>query len=567
MRWSAEADILIVGHRNGGREPGTVWQRREVFEIVKKKSKNSKGARPRVEVDVAKLDQLVDKTELGPLQQEERSELKSAIHQLATEVARQQEMRKRHSSTEKAKKLMAEHATILGKSSEPQEDGRAESDEKPKRSGGNGRNAASDYVGASKVNIPLADEFKPKAPCSVCGKGRFYLLEPSPLVRIKGLPPIHGTVYLLEKTRCPFCGDVHTAPVPEGIGDEKYDESVPAMLGTLKYGTGMPFKRLETLQKQLGVPLPASTQFELLDHAAGQLRPVHQELIRQAAQGEVATFDDTRAQILDDVERPADQDEDRTGIKTTSVIVERDDNKTAIYFTGPRHAGENMTEFLKQRAQGLEAMVGMADACSQNNPKVPLGVDLLMAACITHGRRQFVNVFESFPQECWYVIEQLGLVYYHDKQCRDQDLSKVERLRFHQQKSGPVMDGLKQWMESQFSEKKTEPNSGLGKAINYFLNRWERLTLFLRHPGSPLDSNIAERALKKAILNRKNSFFFKTQHGAEVADLYLTLIHTCELNQVSPFDYLLQLLRHANEAAADPAAWLPWNFHLQLRGP
>ena len=187
MRWSAEADILIVGHRNGGREPGTVWQRREVFEIVKKKSKNSKGARPRVEVDVAKLDQLVDKTELGPLQQEERSELKSAIHQLATEVARQQEMRKRHSSTEKAKKLMAEHATILGKSSEPQEDGRAESDEKPKRSGGNGRNAASDYVGASKVNIPLADEFKPKAPCSVCGKGRFYLLDPSPLVRIKGI--------------------------------------------------------------------------------------------------------------------------------------------------------------------------------------------------------------------------------------------------------------------------------------------------------------------------------------------------------------------------------------------
>jgi hypothetical protein len=533
---------------------------------VKKKSKKSKGARPRVEVDVAKLDQLVDKTEQGPLQQEERSELKSAIHQLATEVARQQEMRKRQSSTEKAKKLMAEHAAILGKGSE-QEDGRAELDEKPKRSGGNGRTAASDYVGASKVNIPLADEFKPKAPCSVCGKGKFYPLDPSPLVRIKGLPPIQGTVYLLEKTRCPFCGDVHTAPVPEGIGDDKYDESVAAMLGILKYGTGMPFKRLETLQKQLGVPLPASTQFELLDHAAGQLRPIHQELIRQAAQGEVATFDDTRAQILDDVERPVDQSEDRTGIKTTGVIVERGDNKVAIYITGPRHAGENMSEFLKQRAQGLEAMVGMADACSQNNPEVPLGVDLLMAACITHGRRQFINVFDSFPQECWHVIEQLGLVYYHDKQCRDQDLSKDERLRFHQQKSGPVMDGLKQWMESQFSERKTEPNSGLGKAINYFLNRWERLTLFLRHPGSPLDSNIAERALKKAILNRKNSFFFKTQHGAEVADLYLTLIHTCELNQVSPFDYLLQLLRHANEAAADPGAWLPWNFHLQLRGP
>lgn len=516
---------------------------------------------------MAKLDQLVDKTELGPLEQDERFQLKSAIHQLATEVARQQEMRKRHSSTEKAKKLMAEHAATLGKGSELQEDSHAESGEKAKRRGGTGRTAAADYFGATKEKIPLADEFKPKAPCSVCGKGKFYTLKPAPLVRIKGLPPIQGTVYLLEKTRCPFCGEVHTAPAPEGIGDNKYDESVAAMLGILKYGNGMPFKRIETLQKQLGVPMPVSTQFELLDDAAGQLGPVHQELIRQAAQGEVATFDDTRAQILDEVERPADQDEDRTGIKTTGIIVELGAQKAAIFITGPRHAGENMSELLKHRAQGLGAMVGMADASSQNNPKAPLGVDLLMSACIVHGRRQFVNVFESFPQECWHVIEQLGLVYYHDKQCRDQNLSKDERLRFHQQKSGPVMGGLKQWMESQFSEKKTEPNSRLGKAINYFLNRWERLTLFLRHPGSPLDSNIAERALKKAILNRKNSFFFKTQHGAEVADLYLTLIHTCELNQVSPFNYLLQLLRHASEAAADPGAWLPWNFHLQLRGP
>jgi transposase len=529
--------------------------------------KNSKKARAKVEVDVSKLDQLVDKAELGPLAKEECSELKSAIHQLATDVARRQEMGRRQRSTEKAKKLMNEHAATLGKSPEPREDGPAESSEKPKREGGNGRRPASDYVGATKEKVPLADEFKPKQPCSGCGKGKFYPLEPAPLVRIKGLPPIQGTVYLLEKTRCPLCGEVHTAPAPEGIGDDKYDESVAAMIAILKYGNGMPFKRLETLQKQFGVPLPASTQFELVDDAADQLRPVYQELVRQAAQGEVATFDDTRAQILDEVERPAFQNEDRVGIKTTGVIVEQGSIRTAIFITGPQHAGENMGDLLRKRAQGLEAMVGMADASSQNNPKVPRGVDLLMAACITHGRRQFVNVFESFPQECWHVIEQLGLVYYHDKQCKDQELSKNERLCFHQQKSGPVMDELKAWMESQFSEKKTEPNSGLGKAIKYFLNQWERLTLFLRHPGSPLDSNIAERALKKAIQNRKNSFFFKTLHGAEVADLYLSLIHTCELNQVNPFDYLLQVLRHASDAVANPGDWLPWNFHLQLPGP
>lgn len=329
----------------------------------------------------------------------------------------------------------------------------------------------------------------------------------------------------------------------------------------------MPFKRLETLQKQLGVPLPASTQFELVDDAATLLQPVHVELIHQAAQGQVATFDDTRAKILDQVERPEGQDQNRTGIKTTGIVVELDERKVAIYVTGPRHAGENMTDFLKQRQEGLEAMIGMADALSHNNPKVPPGVDIMMSACLTHGRRQFVDVFENFPQECRYVIEQLGLVYYHDQQCKDQGLSKDERLKFHQEKSGPVMDGLQGWMKDQLEQKKAELNSGLGKAINYFLKRWDRLTLFLRIPGAPLDSTIVERALKKAILNRKNSFFFKTQHGAEVADLYLTLIHTCELNQVNPFDYLLQLLRHAPELAKDPAAWMPWNYHLHVRPP
>jgi len=532
-----------------------------------KRTKRTK-ARPKVVLDVGKLDGLVDKAEREPLQKEECAELKSAIHLLAAEVARQGDRPSR--ATEKAKKLLEEYGSSLAAAStQPVEgDGQSPSDEKPKRKGGNGRHPAADYTGATEEKSPLPEEQQPKKSCPACLKGKLYRQDPSPLLRITGMPPIQAKVYLMEKTRCNLCGEIFTAPVPEGIGDDKYDCSVAAMLAILKYSTGMPFKRMETLQKHLGVPLPASTQFELLDEAAAELKPVHMELVRQGAQGRVATYDDTRAQILDEVERPEEQDEDRTGIKTTGIVVELDDDKkVAIFVTGPRHAGENMTELLKQRQEGLDALVGMADALSHNNPKeVPPGVELLPAVCLTHGRRQFVDIFENFPEDCWYVIEQLGLVYHHDKQCRDQGLSKDERLKFHQEKSGPVMDALKKWMESQFSEKKTEPNSGLGKAIKYFLKRWDRLTLFLHHPGSPLDSTVVERALKKAILNRRNSFFFKTQHGAEVADLYLTLIHTCELNKVNPFNYILQLLRHAPEVARAPADWLPWNFHLQL-GP
>ena len=84
--------------------------------------------------------------------------------------------------------------------------------------------------------------------------------------------------------------------------------------------------------------------------------------------------------------------------------------------------------------------------------------------------------------------------------------------------------------------------------------------MFLREPGAPLDNNLVERALKKAILHRKNSLFYKTLNGAEIGDLYMSLIHTCELNDVNPFEYLTELQQYAGELASSPADWMPWNY-------
>lgn len=122
------------------------------------------------------------------------------------------------------------------------------------------------------------------------------------------------------------------------------------------------------------------------------------------------------------------------------------------------------------------------------------------------------------------------------------------------------MEDLQKWLDAQLKENKVEPNSGLGKAIRYLLKHWQGLTLFLREPEAPLDNNIVERALKKAILHRRNSLFYKTLNGAEVGDLYMSLIHTCELNDVNPFHYLTELQRHSEELAAKPAEWMPWNY-------
>jgi transposase len=171
-----------------------------------------------------------------------------------------------------------------------------------------------------------------------------------------------------------------------------------------------------------------------------------------------------------------------------------------------------------------------------------------------------VDVAANFPEECRYVLETLGKVYLIDAETRQRQLSPESRLLFHQEHSAPLMDELRQWMEARFAEHKTEPNSGLGKAISYLQRHWTKLTLFLRQPGAPLDNNIAERMLKKAILHRKNALFYKTMKGAQVGDLFMSLIHTCELNKVNPFDYLTELLRHPAELTARPAEWMPWNY-------
>jgi hypothetical protein len=175
-----------------------------------------------------------------------------------------------------------------------------------------------------------------------------------------------------------------------------------------------------------------------------------------------------------------------------------------------------------------------------------------------------VKVTPDFPEECRFVLESFGEVYGYDAQAEEQCLQPEERLRFHQEHSLPVMNALRAWMETQFAEKKVEPNSGLGNAIKYTLRHWDRLTLFLRQAGAPLDSNIVERSLKRAILHRKNSLFYKTENGAEVGDLFMSLIHTCELNGVNPFDYLTELQEHAEELARNPAAWMPWNYRQTL---
>jgi len=475
---------------------------------------------------------------------------------------------------------------------DPEEE-EGENKEKKKRKG-HGKNGSAAYTGADRIEIPCS-RLKAGDPCLACPKGKVYPLStPKTVVRVEGQAPLQATVYELERLRCNLCGKVFSAPLPgEAVSPEseedssvpvapdfvtsedkeissperkaappKYDESAGSMIAVLRYGCGFPHYRLSTLQTNLGIPLPPSTQWDVVEKVADRIRPVFEELEKQAAQGDVLHNDDTVGRILElknpDKRSEYEQEEnERTGVFTTGIISIKDGRRIALFYTGVKHAGENMGDLLGQREEGRSPPIQMCDALSRNSPK---GFKTLLAHCLSHARRKFVEVVWNFPSHVREVLLLLKEVYKNDDIAKKQAISDEQRLRFHRENSGPWMDKLKNYLRLLLDEKEVEPNSGMGQAASYMLKHWEPLTLFLKVPGAPLDNNICERALKMAIRHRKNSLFYKTVHGAYIGDMFMSVIHTCYLNYVNAFEYITVLQKHTSELFKYPASWLPWNY-------
>lgn len=431
---------------------------------------------------------------------------------------------------------------------------------------GHGRNGSAAYTGAERVLIACSEVCAGDR-CPRCEKGKLYGYDPSEIVCIRGQAPIQAKVYEQERLRCNLCGAWLKAPTPAEAAGPKYDPSSAAMMAQLHYGCGFPFNRLEDLQKNLGVPLPSSTQWDVIHGLFHQAQPIFDELNRYAAGGELFHNDDTTGRVLalekqiaEELEacRAQGKKDCRTGVFTTGIISVVEERRIALFFTGRKHAGENLSGLLEQRPEELPTPIQMCDALSRNAPK---GFRRLLGNCLCHGRREFIKLIEDFPDQCRHVLETVRDIYQNEALSKEQSMSKEDRLLFHQKHSGPIMEEFFKWLNAQLDEKRIEPNSRMGGAINYMINHWEALTLFLRVPGAPLDNNVVERGLKMAIRHRKNSLFFKTERGALVGDLFMSLIHTCRLNGINAFTYLTAIAQHPEKVAAAPADWLPWNYH------
>lgn len=420
------------------------------------------------------------------------------------------------------------------------------------------RFSAKDYKDAVVTKI-AHHSLKVGCRCPLCKSGNLRLTEPGTVLRILGQPWLQAHIYELERFRCNTCGKTFTAKLPIDVATApKYDKAAKAIVSILKYRGGFPFYRQESLQTMLETPISDTVLWEMTRDVAMCLEPVFETLIKEASKGDCLHNDDTKARVLDLIrENKSRTNKDRTGIFTSAILSKLSNREIALFFTGRQHAGENLNDVLGNRPKEMCTPTQMCDASSNNTPKDHQTDE---ANCIAHLRRKFYEIAEIWPTYVLPIIVYLNTLFSNERKAKAQGLDEIGIFKMHKEKSAPVMEQLKNYCKDLIDGKKTEPNSNLGKAINYMFNHWEGFTLFLRKPGVPLDNNADERLMKRAVLNRKNGLFFKTEFGAYVGDILLSCIETCQLNEANPYHYLITVQTYKDEIKENPLAWLPWNY-------
>jgi transposase len=532
------------------------------------------------QIDPAEVEILIQKIEQNKLDERERRLIAALLRTFLYIVAQLQEKKitllkikdmifgPRSEKNKKEKDRKGGNQPSEGGSgdSESGEHSRGPSNEKDESAGaesalakrGHGRNPVSAYPGAKKVRCRHRElQSGHDCPDLRC-EGRVYrVLRPHQFTQFTGQPAITVTIYEQEVMRCNDCGKEYEAPLPEGVSPKRYDETADATIAIIKSGLATPYNRSAALQRDCGAPLSESVMSERCKVVAETLYPIYQEMRHRAADGKVFYGDDTPVRILELMKENKEKEPgERVGMQTSGIVVQtKEGNYIGLYMSGRKHAGENLEDLFKMRSPYLELPIQMSDALASNWSGEK---ERIQAVCLAHARRKFWEIRSFYRVECEYVLERIGKIYQNEEATKE--MSPEMRLEYHQTQSSQIMEELREWMEREMAEKKVEPNSSLGKAIRYYLKNYPGLSAFLRHAEAPLDNNPAERALKPAVMIRKNSYFYKTGRGADVGAIILSMITSCRLNGTNVWNWMVSVLKRSSEVSGNPAAFLPWVY-------
>ncbi|MCK5883838.1 MAG: transposase, partial [Bacteriovoracaceae bacterium] len=313
----------------------------------------------------------------------------------------------------------------------PSDAGNSPKNKKAKKKNGNGRTSSAKYSVASDVDHKH-ESLSSGDSCPECNKGHLYNLSPSIIITFQGNQPITSKKNSVERLRCSGCGYVFTASAAEELRKNQYNESVSTALALMRYGMGLPSKRLEEFQKIMGVPISDSMQWKLLEDAASPIFPIYLSLKRFAANADLLHHDDTYLKILDLMKENKEMTaKQRKGMHTTAFVAVKDKIKASIFISGRNHAGENLLDILEERSSEKGKIITMSDALSRGMPK---DLDAEICNCLSHARRKFIELIDMniSVRESKHMKKWLGVIYYNDTKAKEKNLTDHERLEYHQ---------------------------------------------------------------------------------------------------------------------------------------
>jgi transposase len=385
---------------------------------MEKKSKRPKEKMPKVtKISQEQMDNFLAAIMDSNISAEYAELAKMLIHGNAW-MARQLELGQL--SIAKLRKLFQIQGSEKASSRKPQNDpasstnkGSDDSDNK-----GHGRNSADAYAGAEIIEIEHP-ELSPgdTCPAEACDGRLYEVSEPGAFVQVTGSPLARATRYNLQKLRCAVCEIIYTAPLPEGISDRKYDANFVAMLMINKYFMSVPLYRQDRLQSHLGIPLPASTQWDLMVAHEPMLKALYGAFTQDAANGVALCYDDTSVKIMSEI-KAAKLAEKGTKSEhtcfTTGIVSLHEDHRTYLYITDNRTAGKCIADIMGQRDAQLDPPIMMCDALAANIPQ-GIAEDLyILCFCLVHARRQFYELPNGYDDLADKVIGLIGTIYEHE---------------------------------------------------------------------------------------------------------------------------------------------------------
>ena len=378
------------------------------------------------------------------------------------------------------------------------------------------------------------------------------------MLQFSGNPPVTCERFEKAVLRCNTCGLEFMSH--QQVNKWNYTARSSIVLQRLY---GMPFYRLSKLQSLYNIPVAESTLWlQVLSLWEDCGSDIYKQLMTVAKDSNLFYADDTGAKILEVIQAnkilPKKQ---RRNCNTTTICTSTDEgNSIILYITDNKHTGENFAPMMTGRSNKDHYLKLMVDASSRNTPDLESDElsKLLIINCLTHGRHKFADIADYYPEECSYFLNEIAGVYKIDNESKNYDSRK--RLRHHKKHSSGHIKNIYNKISYLFSQKLVEPNSALGKAMNYWLNHKKGLTRFLKVKGAPLDNNKSERALKNMILQRKNSLFFKTKNSAAILSGLSSIVRTCEANGINGFAYLNWIQANWVKVQKDASNYLPWKY-------